>query len=321
MISGCLFICEDSRRDFYFFVYPHIHSNKDFFHKGGLRLIEVIFQKKGDGEKLLRLINLKYKNTDWAISSIQEEHEFRLKFSWETGQNSLFMQTLKMVLAEFILHYKSEEWARQVLVDRYYYADEAEQRLILEILHSLLEKERRDLASLLGKIHLHECLDKALGDLLKDNFSFSFDSFVTFRLQDYTQKLNSYVEIAIDEYKMEQEYQVFIHTLRDFLENRSPKIQAIHVLVDLEIQFYDSEYRELSQQDLMKILDRKMFTYQSVYIDPFSIGPLLSLAPKNIYLYTEDREQPIVRTIMNIFEERVNIMEKDAFFHGTPHTF
>ncbi|MDE5052301.1 hypothetical protein NDK25_07990 [Niallia taxi] len=97
-------------------------------------MLEVICQKKGDGEKSLRLINLKYKNTDWALSSIQEEPELRLTFSWETGENGLLMQTLKMVLAEFILHYKTEEWRRQVLVDRYYDADEAEQRLILEIL-------------------------------------------------------------------------------------------------------------------------------------------------------------------------------------------
>jgi len=284
-------------------------------------LIEVIFQKKGDGEKLLRLINLKHKYPNWGISSIQEEQEFRLKFSWSAEQNNLFIQTLKMVLGEFILHYKSEEWARQVLTEQYYYTDEAEQRHILEILHSLLEKERKDLASLLGKLHLHECLDHAIGDLLKENLSFSFDSFVTFRLQDYTQKLHGYVEIAIDEYKMEQEYQVFIQTLRDFLAERKPKVQTIHVLVDLEIQFYDSEYRELSQQDLMKILDSKMFAYQSVYIDPFSIGPLLSLAPKTIHLYTEDREQPIVRTIMNIFEERVSVLDKEEFFQGTPHTF
>ncbi|MDE5052300.1 hypothetical protein NDK25_07985 [Niallia taxi] len=63
----------------------------------------------------------------------------------------------------------------------------------MRFLLSLLEKERRDLASILGKIHLPECLDKALGVLLKDNFSFSFVSFVTFRLQDYTQKLNGFV--------------------------------------------------------------------------------------------------------------------------------
>lgn len=163
---------------------------------------------------------------------------------------------------------------------------------------------------------MEACLKDAIAEMLKEDVSFSFDSFVTFRLQRFMELLKNYIEISIDEYKLEQEYQVFIHTLRDFLSKRSPKKQTIHLLVDLEIQFYDEKYQEITQQDLLMIIDKKLFTHSSVYIDPFSIGPLLSLAPNKVYLYTEDREQPIVRTIVNIFEERVHILEKEDFFQG-----
>jgi putative sporulation protein YtxC len=170
------------------------------------------------------------------------------------------------------------------------------------------------LANFVHDIDLEACLKEAIDEMLQEGVSFSFDSFVTFRLRTFMDIVKKYMEISIDEYKMEQEYQVFIQTLREFLLNRVPKKQTVHVLLDLEIQFYDEKYREMTQQDLIIMGDKKLFAHQSVYIDPFSIGPLLSLAPNKIYLYTEDREQPIVRTLVNIFEERICILEKQEFF-------
>lgn len=64
----------------------------------------------------------------------------------------------------------------------------------------------------------------------------------------------------------------------------------------------------------MMLYDQKNVVSSTHYIDPYSLGPLLAIAPKTIFLYTEDRELPIVRTILNIFEERVQLLDKEQFF-------
>lgn len=287
-------------------------------YRGGIWLVEIIFQNKQDVDRIIKLFRHKFKFTNWKIDVFRRENDCSVQLNKKTSQiDMIFIEKIKLGLSEFILNYKVNEWAKEILKEQYMYEDDTEQRHIVEILNHLMDGEKEELVKLVDHLHLKRCLKETINELIKEDISFSFDSLVKFRLRTFFDLLKKYVEVSIDEYKMEQEYQVFIHTLRDFLEKSVPKVQCLHVLVDLDIQFYDSNYQEITQKDLMVILDSKLFSYQSVYIDPFSMGPLLSLAPKIIYLYTEDREQPIVRTIMNVFEERVIVLEKYTFFQGT----
>jgi len=95
--------------------------------------------------------------------------------------------------------------------------------------------------------------------------------------------------------------------LRDFLINREPKMDVLHLLFDEEITFYNEQFVEMKRAELIRLIDRKLLVNHPVYVDSASIAPLLSLAPTTIFLYTKDPDEPIVRTIKNIFEERVTI--------------
>ena len=60
------------------------------------------------------------------------------------------------------------------------------------------------------------------------------------------------MEISIDEYKMEQEYQMFVQTLRDFLSIGNPKWTCLHLLFDEEITFYNEQFEEIKRGELIK---------------------------------------------------------------------
>ena len=271
-------------------------------------MIEIQFQDKNDAKKFLRMMN---KQAIFA-ESFERIGDGNIFIVVKTEGSSTAVQKC---LTAFILHIKTDDWVKEIVQNRYFYMDELEQQSILEIFHSLIEEEREDLTSLIKDININKCLLESMNNFMVEMHSeFSFDSFVTFRLKAFFEKLIKYIELSIDEYKMEQEYQVFIHTLRNSLAKKASKVNHIHVLIDLEIQFFDTEYREIPQQELMMLHEQRNLASSSYYIDPYSLGPLLALAPKTIYLYTEDRELPIVRTIINIFEERVQLLEKEFFF-------
>ncbi len=271
-------------------------------------MIEIQFQDEKDAKKFLLIINKQGKFID-SLERMADENNCTVV---KTDESSTAVQ--KCLIA-FILHIKTDDWAKEILQNRYFYMDELEQRSILEILHSLIEEERDGLTTLTKDINIKSCLAESMNNFMVERHrEFSFDSFVTFRLKAFFEKLIKYIELSIDEYKMEQEYQVFIHTLRNSLSKKAAKVNHIHVLIDLEIQFFDTEYREIPQQELMMLYEQRNLASSTYYIDPYSLGPLLALAPKTIYLYTEDRDLPIVRTILNIFEERVQLLEKEHFF-------
>ncbi|MCC3647415.1 putative sporulation protein YtxC [Cytobacillus oceanisediminis] len=277
-------------------------------------MIEIIFQSSTDArnfyEHLFEQLQ-SFCQCDNNILHFEDQHIVRVS----AGNSGNVLNTVKTAFFQFIVNQKQDDWFKRILMEHYYYDDEGEQQQILEIIHSILEGSREDLAAFVSGLDVKESLKSAIDQLFQNNISFSFDSFVKFRMRPLMNEMTKYVEVSIDEYKMEQEYQMFIHTLRDFLSGKQPKMNTIHVLMDEGVYFYDDQLCEIKRGDLIRMIDRKLLSNHPVYVDSVTIAPLLSIAPSAIYLYSDDFDQPLVRTIRNIFEERLQLSPLAAFYH------
>jgi putative sporulation protein YtxC len=283
-------------------------------YKGGIWLIEIIFQSSTDARNFYEHLYEQLQSfcqCDNNILHFEDQHIVRV--SAENSGNVL--NTVKTAFFQFIVNQKQDDWFKRILMEHYYYEDEGEQQQILEIIHSILEGNREDLAAFVSGLDVKESLKSAIDQLFQDNISFSFDSFVKFRMRPLMNEMTKYVEVSIDEYKMEQEYQMFIHTLRDFLSGKQPKMNTIHVLMDEGVYFYDDQLCEIKRRELIRMIDRKLLSNHPVYVDSVTIAPLLSIAPSAINLYSDDFDQPLVRTIRNIFEERLQLSPLADFYH------
>lgn len=269
-------------------------------------MAEIIFQSKLDARKFYNHL-LKYLPNNYekeTILLIEDQHIVKFLGSFISIEISTMV---KDAFYEFITTIKRDDWFRDILKNHYFYEDIEVQQQIMEIIYSVLEGQREDLSSFLKVSNEKPNIRAAIEYIFQDDISFSFDSFLKFRLRPYLQFLEGYVEIAIDEYKMEQEYQMFVQMLREFLINRKPKMDVLHLLFDEEITFYNDQFVEMKRAELTRLIDRKLLVNHPVYVDSASIAPLLSLAPTTIFLYTKNPDEPLVRTIKNIFEERVTI--------------
>ncbi|AZU63576.1 putative sporulation protein YtxC [Neobacillus mesonae] len=274
-------------------------------------MVEIIFQNRVDAIRFFNYLQ-KWLNNDpdyENILLIEDRHIVKLFNSSFTNDKQ---EAVKNAFYEFVTNIKRDDWLRDILRNHYYFEDIEEQQQILEILYSIMDGQREDLSVFLKETNLDPVVREAIDHVFRDNVSFSFDSFLKFRLRSYLQLLENYVEISIDEYKLEQEYQMFVHMLREFLADREPKRRELHLLLDDDITFYDEQFVEIKRGELAKMIDRKLLVNHPVYIDSASIAPLLSLAPTKIFLYTKNAEAPLVRTIKNIFEERVMIKSYQA---------
>lgn len=278
-------------------------------------MIEINFQSSADAKNFYEHLH------DQLLSSNQTENK-TLQFEDQhivkifMGNNLKDLQSVKEVFYQFLVNRKQDDWFRRILVENYFYEDEDEQQQILEIIRSILEGNREDLAVFVSDLDIKESLKSAIDQLFQDHISFSFDSFVKFRMRQLMDQMAKYVEVSIDEYKMEQEYQMFIQTLRDFLSVRLAKLNTIHVLMDEGIHFFNDQFYEIKRAELTRMIDRKLLFNHPVYVDSVTIAPLLSIAPSNIYLYSDDFEQPLVRTIRNIFEERLILDSISGFYEN-----
>ncbi|MEH7010599.1 putative sporulation protein YtxC [Neobacillus niacini] len=275
-------------------------------------MAEIIFRSRMDAKRFYDhlLKCLRYHSNNQDILLFEDRHIVKI------SESKVRFDEVKEAFYEFIIKIKRDDWFRAILQERYFFEDPEEQDHIMEIIYSVLEGQREDLAVFIKENAEEPQIREAVEEIFQEDVSFSFDSFLKFRLRPYLKMLESYVEISIDEYKMEQEYQMFIQTLRDFLASREPKMDTLHLLFDEEITFFDQQFEEIKRGELMRMIDRKLLFNHPVYVDSASIAPLLSIAPKSIHLYTKNPDEPLVRTIKNIFEERVLIKS----YKGLRHT-
>ena len=221
---------------------------------------------------------------------------------------------IKDVLKRYLLEQKRLEWWQSILAEDFYYRDQHEQNEIIQIAQSILQGKRKDLPVQIEEQDDIRKIETELSDVLNNNPDFSFDAFITFRLRFYLEKMGRLMEIAIDEYKLEQDYQMYLQYLRDYLQKRKPQMKQLHVVDDGHFLFFDEYLRRMSPEELEVMIDRNLLFSHPVYVDSKTIAPLLSIAPERIVLYTDRPSDPIVKTLKNIFEEKISIQPRTDFY-------
>jgi putative sporulation protein YtxC len=261
---------------------------------------------------------VRFKNSDFfirqAIYSVHKDGQKSVSFLWEPDQEEIFCRAIIDALYTFFSTYHLEYKIRDVIRERYFYEDEDEISHISEMALLMWDGE----AAYCGDQHLPEQLKKRIKDLLQEvveqKIDFSFQSLWNFRLRDIQALLVSLVGLAIDEYKLEQDYQEFIAVLRGLIEERDSQVDEIHLVYREEFQFYNRYFEPISKQDILKAIDRKLMAENPMFIDSNTIAPLVSLAPKRIHIYTDDEDNRIIATLRKIFEERI-LLFRISYFH------
>ncbi|MEK3798120.1 sporulation protein YtxC [Peribacillus sp. FSL H8-0477] len=275
--------------------------------------MHIYFQGNGEAEKLNTIIS---DHPLWT-----ELHTF---FQWLPKNelivdlDSEYMEKMHMLLSDafytFFLTEKIWEWLEQIITLRFYFRERDEIDAILDISAAIIEGER-----LTGENQplrkIREMISEGLTAVIfADGQSFSFDSFAMFRLRAIYDILGTYVEHAIDEYKLEQDYQSFLASLRDCLKRQEPKMKVLHLLHQNDFSFYTADFRKVDKKELQMMINRRLFAGNLIYVDSTTLAPLISIAPERVYLYSDHAEDGHVRAIVRLFEERSIIRPITTFF-------
>ncbi|WP_404458954.1 sporulation protein YtxC [Sutcliffiella horikoshii] len=265
-------------------------------------MFEISFRNESDANAIYMNVLEKNPESDTILSLHKE------KIVVESKDVHFYRNTIVPVLKYYIHRTKEKEWILSVLENTFYYKEEEEQEQILCILQSILLGERTDIPNLPAIEQRDAQLESVMQSFFQKPISFSFDSFITFRLKEYFEGLQVFVEAAIDEYKLEQEYQSFVHQLRELLTTTDSKLEELHLVYQYQFDFYDKSFSHIPKNQLIKFMNRTHFNNYSYYIDSVVLAPLVSIAPKKLFLYTDNTEHQLVETIRNIFEERAVVL-------------
>jgi putative sporulation protein YtxC len=281
-----------------------------------LVLVRIHFQSDTEALKLLEYVSVHPLGTE-LNEYIQFTPDYGLSITIKESYAAKLLSLASDVFYSFLLEEKLRSWQETILRNKFFYREREEIDAIIEIAYSIIEGEQKgDKEQLFQKEK--KMIYEGLQSFFAEKKSFSFDSFATFRLKSFYDSLYVYVEAAIDEYKLEQEYQSFIAALRDLLYKGETKMEIIHLLHNNSFSFFDENFKELDKYEIYKLIDKKLLIENPIYIDSKVLAPLISIAPKRLNLYTNETEDGLIQTITRIFEERTAILPVNSFRKNRP---
>ncbi|WP_440602468.1 putative sporulation protein YtxC [Bacillus sp. GB_SG_008] len=274
-------------------------------------MIEICFEEKNDAIVIYKELK---KRTDDIYAEISIYLYEQMVIVHIPIQESCYIDRVVIpVLVQYIINTKQDEWISDILKEKFYYEEREERNQILHMAHSILNGRRKGLNDAPSKQRGKELVVSSLRGWMHDKMSFSFEAYIRFRLRKYNEFLYRTTEMAIDEYKLEQEYQMFVETLRQQVSSRKSRLSCLHLVFDDSFIFYDEKGARLKQDKLVQYIEEELLSQKGLYIDPNIMAPLLSISPKTIHLYTKEQDHNMIVTIQNVFQERVQLYALHEF--------
>ncbi|WP_096202727.1 putative sporulation protein YtxC [Bacillus sp. FJAT-45350] len=281
-------------------------------------MISIHFEEEQDCQQLFKKIMSyleKYKHLGLKGEVICNDIDvITINYTDEYVFYNSFQPLLVSILTNHVIATKESEWLTEIIENMFYFTDPEEQEQILIIARSILEGDREDLPNITPFFKRDTFIYDAFSSSLDHNTTFYYEPFLTFRLKDYGEMLIDCVEIAIDEYFLEQEYQNMIENLRQFLRITPSIHDTLHLVYDGEqFTFYDKVYKQIHVNELAKHLREELVFEEDLEVSEMVISPLVSMLPSHLNVYSDDVDHGILLTIQALFEERVVLQPLEAF--------
>ncbi|MBY6035233.1 hypothetical protein KUV80_01115 [Fictibacillus nanhaiensis] len=214
------------------------------------------------------------------------------------------------VLTEFTRNKVEDVCLKEMIEHAFFYDDAAEQKEIFLITKSIISGELEGIPEVKNLTDLNELIRSQWASILHETTEcIEFEAFLKFRMKEYVATLLKVVECAIDEYKLELEYQMFVDQLRNCLTKQKSFIKN-HVIVIFDCEdvvIFDEHQNPLSTSQLKQLHEKALKLTNVVNLDERLLGPLIGLAPGSAKIYSYDMDHPLLQTVKNIFQEHVSI--------------
>ncbi|SEM98196.1 putative sporulation protein YtxC [Lihuaxuella thermophila] len=215
-----------------------------------------------------------------------------------------WLKQLAKAMAEYICGSLEPEMIRTIIQQEYRILSAQEITQVEHYAERLLEGSAWEHARVIY-VNRRDKLAKQIWVFLRENNRLAVDGFVRFRMKSYRTALSKCVRDAVEEYVLDREYKEFIQLLKYFLSVQTSKMALVHVIHEGKSRFRilkaDGSPLRLKEMGgaLQEVLE---YTFSH---EDFIVSTLLTLAPEQVVLHTKNPGENVVRTLIQIFEERI----------------
>jgi putative sporulation protein YtxC len=253
-------------------------------------------------------------------------YDNKLDIAWKTneslGNQVKIMESKEKLerpvakaLSDVFIQHREIHWIIDIIKACYYYKNKEEIQRIASLTQAIISGEEEDFAGIVKDNKPRDML-RILFRINRNEEAIHFDSIMKFRFRSYREELIEVVGLAIDEFKREEDYQSFVQSLREYIAKKKPKYETVHVVQGPNFTFYNESGKLFSNMELKTLMNKEPLYVVGLDSEEMNITPLLAMAPKKIIIYGDYPSEPKTTTIVNVFQEKAELMSWSEFpFH------
>lgn len=199
-----------------------------------------------------------------------------------------------------------------IVRESYYFKEPEEVHRILELAQEIiLHQDDHGFPTYKNK-QLHQILQRVFREQIQQSDAFHYDSVVKFCLTPFKKRLIDEVGLVIDDFKREEEHQMIVQMIREYIENKDVIIETVHILQGRNFLMFSERGNPLTKRELKPLMERTPLYLFGLNTDEWNLAPLIAISPRFIYIYG-DLSEPKTLTVLNVFQERVTVKPKHEF--------
>lgn len=257
---------------------------------------------------------------DYLLNQLQQtdlDGIYLSKNKFKNYNNIIIHSTGKCSFDDFVFHVASclantvlaiceSQILKKMIYSNYFYFSDLEKKQILDEVAVILNTYPKDI------LFRRKIILSAFEAYLKENRTLNLDGFVTFRLKEYYQELDDAIDLAVDKFIIEKEYNEFISLLKLYIDSKENGASELHLIYNgQEAILLDSNQQKINTYD--HIFDAKYLSDISFSSNDYALNAILNIVPQKLYIHLlKNDEDEFITTLRLIFEDRIQIC------HGCP---
>ena len=258
--------------------------------------------KTNNEEAINFIIRSLEKNFDDIVISSNKFKIFNNVIVHYRGDNEKeFLIKISNLVASLIEIFYEPKILDKIIDENYFYFEDYEKEVILRICEKIIEIQESDLA------YKKEILKGLVFDYFLENKIMILDGFINFRTKPYLEVLDYVVDISVNKFLIEKEYNEFIDILKLYVSMSPFNSPVVHLIYcNGESILLDNDKNIIPiKKDLLNAKYLSDITFSA---NDYSLNTLLNINPKKLVIHLVDKkEDEFINTLKIIFDTRVQI--------------
>lgn len=260
-----------------------------------LKSICIKTKNKNISEYLLKEIEF-FEIQDTYVSCYDFKYYTNTIIHYVGKNTALFLNKISSLLAYVVIDFYEPALIKNLINTNYFYFSQEEKKQIFDLCLTNVDFS--------NYVSIFNIISNTFFEYFSNNKYVILNGFVNFRLKDYIKELDSIVDMCVNKFIIDREYNEFINLLKTYIQTTPSTTNAVHLIYKNEESILLDEFKNLIEFN-NDLINQKYISDISFSSNDYALNSLLTILPKKLYIHIIDNDDDFINTLKLIFDKRV----------------